>query len=57
MNEFKVVYWGDESGDYLLENIKSSFEKELNELAQDEWVVKFSNITYLPAFSLSTGID
>lgn len=49
MNEYKVVYWEDESGELSFgRTVKSSFEKELNELAQEGWVVKSSNITQLP---------
>ena len=45
MNEYKVVYWEDTSEESAFEtSVKSKFEQEINELAQDGWVVKFSNI-------------
>jgi hypothetical protein len=48
MNEYKVVYWEDVSGEFSFGvSVKSKFEKEINQLAQEGWVVKFSNITAL----------
>ena len=48
MNEYKVVYWEDESGELsFARTVKSTFQKELNELAQEGWVVKSSNIITL----------
>jgi hypothetical protein len=49
MNEYKIVYWEDESGEFSFgTTVKSRFEKEINELAQEGWVVKLSNIAALP---------
>ncbi len=49
MNEYKVVYWEDTSGEFAFgTSVKTRFQQELNELAQEGWVVKFSNITTLP---------
>ncbi|MGD6851913.1 MAG: DUF4177 domain-containing protein [Candidatus Bathyarchaeia archaeon] len=49
MNEYKVVYWEDDSGEYSFgTTIKSRFEREINELAQEGWVVKQSNTSTLP---------
>ncbi len=47
MNEYKVVYWEDTSGDFG-RLIKTKFEDKVNELAQEGWIVKFSNITSMP---------
>jgi hypothetical protein len=49
MNEYKVVYWEDNSGEFAFgTSVKSKFQQEINELAQEGWVVKFSNIAALP---------
>ncbi len=49
MNEYKVVYWEDNSGEFAFgTSVKSKFQKEINELAQEGWVIKFSNIVALP---------
>ncbi len=49
MNEYKVVYWEDNAGEFSFGiSVASKFERELNQLAQDGWVVKFSNIATLP---------
>lgn len=49
MNEYKVVYWEDTSGEFAFgTSVKTRFQQEVNELAQEGWVVKFSNITSLP---------
>lgn len=48
MNEYKVVYWEDMPGEFNFgTSIKIKFGEKVNELAQEGWVVKFSNITYL----------
>jgi len=48
MNEYKVVYWEDTSGEFSFGiSVKSKFEQEINQLAQEGWTVKFSNITAL----------
>jgi hypothetical protein len=48
MNEYKVVYWEDNSGESAFgATVKSKFQKEINELAQDGWIVKFSNVAIL----------
>jgi len=49
MNEYKVVYWEDNSGEFAFgTSVKSKFQKEINELALEGWVIKFSNIATLP---------
>jgi len=49
MNEYRVVYWEDAAGEFSFAiTVKSRFEKEINELAQEGWVVKVSNIATLP---------
>jgi hypothetical protein len=49
MNEYKVVYWEDIQGESTFgATVKSKFLREINELAQEGWVVKFSNIAALP---------
>lgn len=49
MNEYRVIYWEDTSGEFSFgTSVKSRFESEINQLAQEGWVVKFSNITTLP---------
>ncbi len=49
MNEYKVVYWEDVSGEFTFGvSIKTKFQQEINDLAQQGWVVKFSNIAVLP---------
>jgi hypothetical protein len=49
MNEYRVVYWEDTSGEYSFgTSIKSRFQQEINQLAQEGWAVKFSNIAVLP---------
>jgi hypothetical protein len=49
MNEYRVVYWEDTSGEFAFgTSVKTKFQQEINELAQEGWVVKFSNITALP---------
>jgi len=49
MNEYKVIYWEDISGEFSFgTSVKSRFEAEINQLAQEGWSVKFSNITTLP---------
>ena len=46
MYEYKVVYWEDISGDFSFgTSVKSRFQNEINELAQEGWTVKFSNTT------------
>ena len=49
MNEYRVVYWEDTSGEFAFgTSVKSKFQQEINQLAQDGWIVKFSNIATLP---------
>jgi hypothetical protein len=49
MNEYKVVYWEDDFGESSFgASVKSKFQNELNELAQEGWVVKSSNTTTIP---------
>jgi len=49
MNEYKVVYWEDISGEFSFgTSLKTRFENEINRLAQEGWAVKFSNIVALP---------
>ena len=49
MNEYKVIYWEDDAGEFSFgTSVKSRFEKEINELAQEGWIVKVSNIATLP---------
>jgi hypothetical protein len=49
MNEYKVVYWEDSSGEFNFGvTAKSKFQQEINDLANDGWTVKFSNIAVLP---------
>ncbi len=49
MNEYKVVYWEDVSGEFSFgTSVKTRFESEINQLAQEGWVVKFSNLVVLP---------
>jgi|GEM_PF-4815182 hypothetical protein len=48
MNEYKVVYWEDGAGDSFGVSVKSKFQNEINELAQEGWVVKCSNTTTIP---------
>lgn len=49
MNEYRVVYWEDTSGEFAFgTTVKSKFQQELNQLAQEGWTVKFSNIATLP---------
>lgn len=49
MNEYKVVYWEDVAGEFTFGiSVNSKFEKEINQLSQEGWVVKFSNIATLP---------
>jgi hypothetical protein len=49
MNEYRVIYWEDVSGEFSFgTSIKSRFEDQINKLAQEGWAVKFSNITTLP---------
>lgn len=49
MNEYKVIYWEDTSGEFSFgTSIKTRFESEINKLAQEGWAVKFSNIATLP---------
>ena len=46
MYEYRVVYWEDISGDFSFgTSVKSRFQNEINELAQEGWAVKFSNTT------------
>lgn len=46
MNEYKVVYWEDTAGEFTFgTSVKSKFQQEINQLAQEGWIVKFSNIT------------
>lgn len=46
MNEYKVIYWEDDSGALSFgTSVQSKFQNEINELAQDGWVVKCSNTT------------
>ena len=48
MFEYKVVYWEDVAGEFTFGiSVKSKFEQEINQLALDGWVVKFSNIATL----------
>jgi hypothetical protein len=52
MNEYKVVYWEDDAGETSFgTSVKSRFQNEINELAQDGWVVKCSNTTAMPQTS------
>lgn len=49
MIEYKVVYWEDTSEESAFRiTVKSKFQQEINELAQDGWIVKFSNLATLP---------
>lgn len=49
MNEYRVVYWEDSSGEFAFgTSVKSKFQQEINQLAQEGWIVKFSNIATLP---------
>jgi hypothetical protein len=49
MNEYKVVYWEDNSGEFAFgTTVQSKFQQEINELAHEGWNVKFSNIATLP---------
>jgi hypothetical protein len=49
MYEYKVVYWEDTSGEFTFgTSVKSRFQQEINQLSQEGWVVKFSNIASLP---------
>ncbi len=49
MYEYKVVYWEDDSGDLSFgTSVKSKFQNEINELAQEGWIVKCSNTTTMP---------
>jgi hypothetical protein len=49
MLEYRVVYWEDTSGEFAFGTTsKTKFQQEINELAQEGWVVKVSNITALP---------
>jgi hypothetical protein len=46
MNEYKVVYWEDDTGEFSFgTSVKSRFEQEINE---EGWVVKFSNMASIP---------
>jgi hypothetical protein len=48
MFEYKVVYWEDTQGEAgFVATVKTKFQKEINELAQDGWLVKSSNIASL----------
>ena len=52
MNEYKVVYWEDSAGEFTFGvTIKSKFQQEINQLAQEGWTVKFSNIAVSPQTS------
>jgi len=45
MIEYKVVYWEDVAGEFTFGiSVTSKFEKEINQLSLEGWVVKFSNI-------------
>jgi len=49
MNEYKVVYWEDYSGELSFgTSVKLKFQNEINELAQEGWIVKCSNTTTIP---------
>jgi hypothetical protein len=49
MYEYKVVYWEDETGELCFgTSVKSRFQQEINDLSQEGWVVKFSNLAALP---------
>jgi hypothetical protein len=49
MNEYKVVYWEDDAGGLAFGvSVKSKFQNEINELAQEGWSVKCSNTTTIP---------
>ena len=49
MYEYNVVYWEDEAGEFCFgTSVKSKFQQEINELSQEGWVVKFSNLVALP---------
>ncbi len=49
MYEYRVVYWEDTSGEFTFgTSVKSRFQQEINQLSQEGWVVKFSNIATLP---------
>jgi hypothetical protein len=49
MIEYRVVYWEDTSGEFAIgTTVKTKFLQEINDLAQEGWVVKLSNITGLP---------
>jgi hypothetical protein len=49
MIEYRVVYWEDTSGEFSFgTTVTTKFQQEINELAQEGWVVKLSNIAGLP---------
>jgi hypothetical protein len=49
MYEYKVVFFEDDSGELSFgASVKSKFQNEINELAQEGWVVKYSNTTTIP---------
>jgi hypothetical protein len=53
MNEYRVVYWEDNAGEFAFgTSVKSKFQQEINLLAQEGWTVKFSNIATLPQSSV-----
>ena len=54
MKEYKSLYIEGTIGDF--ESCMSDFERELNKLAHEGWVVKFSNTTVIPAERISMAI-
>jgi hypothetical protein len=48
MNEYKVVYWEDDSGETFGITVKSKLQNEINKLAEEGWVVSCSNTTIIP---------
>jgi hypothetical protein len=54
VKEYKSLYIEGTIGDF--ESCMSDFERELNKLAHEGWVVKFSNTTVIPAERTSMAI-
>jgi hypothetical protein len=53
VKEYKSLYIEGTIGDF--ESCMSDFERELNKLAHEGWVFKFSNTTVIPAERISNG--
>ena len=54
MNEYRVVYWEDNSGEFG-KSVRTTFQEEINELAHEGWSVKFSNIVSIPPTNSERG--